>query len=583
MHLRGAAASSTRRASTSASSQKLNMWTGAPHLEKWEKYVETVQAPEGAGEDRDGRQVRRPDRFVQEPERSARPRRRRQRVPRRDRARRFGEDRAGGHLRRDPQTPTAILVPMGFGPRGTEGKIATVRYARESRCRSSASASACRWRSIEFARHVCGLDARELDRGRIPRRRIPVIDLMTTQKGLTQKGGTMRLGAYPCVLADGLARREALRQEEDLRAPPPSLRVQQRVSRACSRRRAWCSSGLSPDGGLVEMVELADHPWFLASQFHPEFKSRPLDCHPIFRGFIRAALGASRRRLNGACRCLKELRVVKMHGAVRVGDLTIGAGRPFALIAGPCVIESRESVLRHAERDPRRGSPRRSSVRLQVLLRQGEPHLASAPTAASGMERGLEILAEARREVGVPVLTDVHVAEQAKPVAEVVDVLQTPAFLCRQTDFIIEVCRAGKPVNLKKGQFLSPVGDGSGGREGAIRRQLERPGMRAGLQLRLRQPRVGHAIAGDSPRNGCSRRLRCHPQRTAPGRHGHGVGRRASVRAGAVPRRRGGRRSMRSSWRSTRIRIARSATGPTTGRSTASSRCCVSSGRSTRW
>jgi 2-dehydro-3-deoxyphosphooctonate aldolase (KDO 8-P synthase) len=73
-----------------------------------------------------------------------------------------------------------------------------------------------------------------------------------------------------------------------------------------------------------------------------------------------------------------------------------------------------------------------------------------------GMERGLEILGEARRDVGVPVLTDVHEAEQAQPVAEVVDVLQTPAFLCRQTDFIVEVCRAGKPVNLKKGQFLSP-------------------------------------------------------------------------------------------------------------------------------
>jgi 2-dehydro-3-deoxyphosphooctonate aldolase (KDO 8-P synthase) len=73
-----------------------------------------------------------------------------------------------------------------------------------------------------------------------------------------------------------------------------------------------------------------------------------------------------------------------------------------------------------------------------------------------GMEGGLEILAEARRQIGVAVLTDVHVPEQAKPVAEVVDILQTPAFLCRQTDFIVEVCRAGKPVNLKKGQFLSP-------------------------------------------------------------------------------------------------------------------------------
>lgn len=142
-------------------------------------------------------------------------------------------------------------------------------------------------------------------------------------------------------------------------------------------------------------------------------------------------------------------------GAVRVGDLTIGAGRPFALIAGPCVIESRESVLRHAEaiRDVAR------SVGVPFVFKcsfDKANRTSLGSYRGLGMERGLEILAEARRQVGVAVLTDVHVAEQAKPVAEVVDVLQTPAFLCRQTDFIIEVCRAGKPVNLKKGQFLSP-------------------------------------------------------------------------------------------------------------------------------
>ena len=142
--------------------------------------------------------------------------------------------------------------------------------------------------------------------------------------------------------------------------------------------------------------------------------------------------------------------------SVRLGDgVVVGAGRPFALIAGPCVIESRESVLRHAER-----------IR-DVAKRVGVPFVfkasfdkANRTSGASfrglGLERGLEILGEARREVGVPVLTDVHEKEQARPVAAVVDVLQTPAFLCRQTDFIREVCAAGKPVNIKKGQFLSP-------------------------------------------------------------------------------------------------------------------------------
>jgi 2-dehydro-3-deoxyphosphooctonate aldolase (KDO 8-P synthase) len=142
-------------------------------------------------------------------------------------------------------------------------------------------------------------------------------------------------------------------------------------------------------------------------------------------------------------------------GAVRVGDLTIGAGRPFALIAGPCVIESRESVLRHAETI--RDVARRVGVPFVFKCSFDKANRTSLGSYRGlGMERGLEILAEARRQVGVTVLTDVHVVEQAKPVAEVVDILQTPAFLCRQTDFIVEVCRAGKPVNLKKGQFLSP-------------------------------------------------------------------------------------------------------------------------------
>ena len=140
---------------------------------------------------------------------------------------------------------------------------------------------------------------------------------------------------------------------------------------------------------------------------------------------------------------------------IRVGDLTIGGGRPFTLIAGPCVIESRESVLRHAEKI--RDVARKVGVPLVFKCSFDKANRTSGKSYRGlGMERGLEILGEARRDLGVPVLTDVHEAEQALPVAEVVDVLQTPAFLCRQTDFIVEVCRAGKPVNLKKGQFLSP-------------------------------------------------------------------------------------------------------------------------------
>jgi len=140
---------------------------------------------------------------------------------------------------------------------------------------------------------------------------------------------------------------------------------------------------------------------------------------------------------------------------VRIRDFTIGGGRPFALIAGPCVIESRDSVLRHAEAI--RDVAARVGVPLVFKASFDKANRTSIESFRGvGIDEGLKILEEARREVGVPVLTDVHHRDQAKPVAEVVDVLQTPAFLCRQTDFIVEVCSQGKPVNLKKGQFLSP-------------------------------------------------------------------------------------------------------------------------------
>jgi 2-dehydro-3-deoxyphosphooctonate aldolase (KDO 8-P synthase) len=134
----------------------------------------------------------------------------------------------------------------------------------------------------------------------------------------------------------------------------------------------------------------------------------------------------------------------------------IGGGAPLAVIAGPCVIESRDAALRHAER-------------LSALAREhgvGLVYKSSFDKAnrtsltgfrGAGRDEGLRILDDVRRATGLPVLTDVHDATQIADVAAVVDVLQTPAFLCRQTDFIVAVASAGKPVNLKKGQFLSPV------------------------------------------------------------------------------------------------------------------------------
>jgi 2-dehydro-3-deoxyphosphooctonate aldolase (KDO 8-P synthase) len=142
-------------------------------------------------------------------------------------------------------------------------------------------------------------------------------------------------------------------------------------------------------------------------------------------------------------------------GTARVGAITIGSGAPLALIAGPCVIESRDAALRHAERL----SAMAAAVALPLVYKSSFDK-ANRTSLSSfrgvGMEAGLRILAEVRSQTGLPVLTDVHEREQIAPVAAVVDVLQTPAFLCRQTDFIVAVAAAGKPVNLKKGQFLSP-------------------------------------------------------------------------------------------------------------------------------
>jgi CTP synthase len=188
----------------------------------------------------------------------------------------------------------AILVPMGFGPRGTEGKIAAVRYARESKVPFFGICFGMQMAVIEYARHVCGLEranSTEVD----PNTPHPVIDLMTAQRGLTQKGGTMRLGAYPCVLEEGsLARKLYNRKKTSERH-----RHRYEFNNAYKERLiagGLVCSGVAPDGSLVEMIELRDHPWFVASQFHPEFKSRPMECHPLFKGFIKAALQQKSRR-----------------------------------------------------------------------------------------------------------------------------------------------------------------------------------------------------------------------------------------------------------------------------------------------
>ncbi len=181
-----------------------------------------------------------------------------------------------------------ILVPGGFGRRGVEGKIRAAEYARVHKVPYFGICLGMQIAVIEFARHVVGLTgahSTEFDKDG-PH---PVVDLMAHQREITNKGATMRLGAYPCKLAKGsLAERVY-----GTTAISERHRHRFEVNNAYRDRLAEKGlklSGLSPDGTLVEMCEIPDHPWFLACQFHPEYKSRPLAPHPLFRGFVSAVL-----------------------------------------------------------------------------------------------------------------------------------------------------------------------------------------------------------------------------------------------------------------------------------------------------
>ncbi len=182
----------------------------------------------------------------------------------------------------------AILVPGGFGDRGIEGKISAIRYARENSIPFLGICLGMQCACIEFGRNIMGLEgahSSEFDKD-TPH---PVIDLMEDQNDVTEKGGTMRLGAYPCDLADGTIAKKAY--GEDLVHERHRHRYEFNNSyRQQFEDAGGVFSGLSPDGNLVEIFELPDHPWFVSCQFHPEFQSRPVSAHPLFRDFVRASL-----------------------------------------------------------------------------------------------------------------------------------------------------------------------------------------------------------------------------------------------------------------------------------------------------
>ena len=181
-----------------------------------------------------------------------------------------------------------LLIPGGFGERGVEGKIEAIRYARENRLPFLGICLGMHCAVIEYARHVCGLDdAHSFEFYRDLKH--PVIHLMADQEGVTELGGTMRLGAYPCVLADETRSLEAYGIKEISERHRHRYELNN-TYRDMLTEHGLVLAGTSPDKRLVEIVEIPDHPWFVGVQFHPELKSRPLAPHPLFRDFIKAAV-----------------------------------------------------------------------------------------------------------------------------------------------------------------------------------------------------------------------------------------------------------------------------------------------------
>ena len=180
-----------------------------------------------------------------------------------------------------------VLIPGGFGERGIKGKVQAARYARENRIPYLGLCLGMQVAVIDFAQHVCGLqEAMSVEFE--PNTDHPVIHLMETQAGVTNKGGTMRLGHYPCNIQPNSRLHSLYNADQIYERHRHRYEFNNRY-KTMMEGKGLVFSGICPENNLVEVIELPDHPYFLACQFHPEFKSRPLRPHPLFYGFVEAA------------------------------------------------------------------------------------------------------------------------------------------------------------------------------------------------------------------------------------------------------------------------------------------------------
>lgn len=180
-----------------------------------------------------------------------------------------------------------VLVPGGFGERGIEGMIKGITYVREKKIPFFGICLGLQCAVIEFARNIAGMKSAHSTE--FKKTKYNVIDLMTDQRGVKNLGGTMRLGAYPCVVQKGTKSYKAYKKELISERHRHRYEVNNKFRKKLVEA-GLITSGVSPDNNLVEMIEIADHPWFVAVQFHPEYKSRALNPHPLFREFVKAAV-----------------------------------------------------------------------------------------------------------------------------------------------------------------------------------------------------------------------------------------------------------------------------------------------------
>ena len=344
----------------------------------------------------------------------------------------------------------AILVPGGFGDRGIEGKIQAIRFARENNIPYLGICLGMQLAIIEYARNVLalkGANSTEFDRAT----NHPVIALITEWQDLergqqvrdekSDLGGSMRLGAQEAKLVPGSLARLLYGKESIFE------RHRHRYEFNNHYLDELTAAGLSVLGILGRRFG-GVHRIALASLVRGE---------PISSGIhVDAARWASPvHGLRSGGPRVPRCPAARARDRMRLASFEVGPDRPFFLIAGPCVIESEGLVLdvagRLKEITGRLGIPFIFKASFDKANRSSR-----ASFRGPGIDAGLKALSHVREQIGVPVLTDVHEDTPLAEVAAVVDVLQTPAFLCRQTNFIVAAASQGKPVNIKKGQFLSP-------------------------------------------------------------------------------------------------------------------------------